>query len=396
MKKSANAPDRIFRVGLLGLSHVDVGFQMLSGIMDYSRYIRRWKLRGPGFSPFVDHLSDLSPYDGVLCFLAKADQVERVLASGAKAVNMYNGLMHERIPFVTEDHAAVGRKGAQHLIERGYGNLGFFGRPDVGYSLQMCEAFGQTVKSVAGGVSHVLLSESLIDPVPFKHEQRAIDLVNWVESLPRPIGLMTCDDYTGWVLAQSLYDGGIRVPDEVAIITSGSSDFVQAVCPVALSSVELDYRRQGYLAAKKLDALMSGKPVEYATFVPPLEVTMRQSTSLVVNKDSFADRAMLYIRQHCTRPIGVEDVADVMAVSRRTLEKRLKKATGRTPQKAIHHAQVEAVKERLTRTDSPIEQIAFDCGFNHATRLSEIFKRLTGMTPGRYRQRFGKDHATPL
>lgn len=377
-------------------SQIDARIQTLRGIMDYSQYVRRWQVRGPGFSPFMDQADDLSPYDGIVCILTNMAQAERVMASGVKAVNIFNGLMHDRVPYVTEDHAAVGRKGAQHLIERGYGNLGFFGRPDVGYSKQMAEAFSQVAESVTGHECQVLLSDLLLKRAHHKLEERATLLVKWVESLPGPIGLMACDDYTGWVLAQSLHEGGIRIPDEVAIITSGSSPFVEAVCPVELSSVELDYRRLGYLAAQKLDALIRGEPVEHGTFVPPLDVAIRQSTSLVVNKDAFADRAMLYIRKHCTRPIGVEDVADVMAVSRRTLEKRLKKATGRTPQEAIHHAQIEVVKERLTRTDSTIEQIAHDCGFNHATRLSEIFKRLAGMTPGRYRQRFGMDHATPL
>jgi LacI family transcriptional regulator len=67
------------------------------------------------------------------------------------------------------------------------------------------------------------------------------------------------------------------------------------------------------------------------------------------------------------------------------MEKRFVKFIGRTPHQEIIRVQLERVKQLLTQTDLPIEEIAERAGFAHVEYLSVAFKRELGVPPSKYR-----------
>ena len=73
------------------------------------------------------------------------------------------------------------------------------------------------------------------------------------------------------------------------------------------------------------------------------------------------------------------------SVSRSTLDRQVRKYLGRTPQEEIRHVQVKRAIELLLTTDLTSERIASLCGFGHAEYLLVVFKRVTGMTTGEFR-----------
>lgn len=93
-----------------------------------------------------------------------------------------------------------------------------------------------------------------------------------------------------------------------------------------------------------------------------------------------------YIRDHCHEGLTVNQIMDQLAISRRYLEKRIKRAVGMTPQVAILRAQIARAKSMLTRSHTPLDVISEACGFRQTASLHQVFKRMTGMTPGQYRQ----------
>jgi AraC-like DNA-binding protein len=230
-------------------------------------------------------------------------------------------------------------------------------------------------------------SQFITPPVP---DDQPLDwdaaLEPWLDSLPKPIGLMAATDARGRQVINCVTSMGLRVPDDVGVLGVDDNEFASALAARTLSSVQLNAREIGHRAAQMLDHLFAGAQPCSPYWVPPLGVKTRQSTDVTISADALVTRARGYIREHCTEPMTVEDVLEAMGVSRTTLEVRMKRAIGKTPQVAITSARVERAKQQLVATTLSVRQIARACGFDRHERLNVVFKRHTGLTPGEFRQ----------
>lgn len=72
----------------------------------------------------------------------------------------------------------------------------------------------------------------------------------------------------------------------------------------------------------------------------------------------------------------------------RTFKRRFKAATGLAPLDYVQMLRIEEAKQMLETTEDPIEAIARDVGYADPTSFRRLFKRLSGVTPGRYRRRY--------
>ncbi len=72
----------------------------------------------------------------------------------------------------------------------------------------------------------------------------------------------------------------------------------------------------------------------------------------------------------------------------RTFLRRFRKATGLTPIDYCQRLRVGKARELLQFGTLPIETIAWEVGYGDAGAFRKIFSRITGLTPGEYRQRF--------
>jgi LacI family transcriptional regulator len=107
----------------------------------------------------------------------------------------------------------------------------------------------------------------------------------------------------------------------------------------------------------------------------------------VLQEDPLVAEALSYIRANFARDIAMEDVLEELGVSRTTLEKRLKRATGLTPYAALCRERVEQAKRLLLQTRASMNHISQSCGFHDQPLFNRVFKRLTGMAPGEYRHK---------
>lgn len=83
-----------------------------------------------------------------------------------------------------------------------------------------------------------------------------------------------------------------------------------------------------------------------------------------------------------------EDLAQLANMSERTFLRRFKAATGRVPAAYIQAVRVEAAKALLEREKAPVQTVSSAVGYDDVSFFRTLFKRLTGMTPGEYRERF--------
>jgi LacI family transcriptional regulator len=141
-----------------------------------------------------------------------------------------------------------------------------------------------------------------------------------------------------------------------------------------------------------LHGLMSGQvTAPQGIVVEPLYIVSRHSTNIVALEDADVAEAMRYIRDHAAQPLRVQEVADVVGLSRRMLEIRFRAAMGRSLNDEIQRVHFEAAKRLLTETDWPMEKVARASGYRGASYLSVLFQRFLKIKPTEYRRRTRTD-----
>ena len=72
----------------------------------------------------------------------------------------------------------------------------------------------------------------------------------------------------------------------------------------------------------------------------------------------------------------------------RSFKRRFRSATGFTPVAYVQTLRIEEAKQQLETSDWPTEQVGAAVGYEDPAFFRRLFKRHTGITPARYRQRF--------
>src|SRR5437867_509796 len=127
------------------------------------------------------------------------------------------------------------------------------------------------------------------------HRLRRKSLHAQLRRLPKPIGLMAVNDDTMMDMMEYCLERGYQIPEQVALLGVDDVESVCQLAPVPLSSVNLDFERRGYEAARLLDRLMDGKPPPKKPVVVPIRgVTVRESTDLFAVKNPHVATALRY------------------------------------------------------------------------------------------------------
>jgi LacI family transcriptional regulator len=220
---------------------------------------------------------------------------------------------------------------------------------------------------------------------PWTTEHNA--LLAWVSKLPKPVGIMACYDIKAQQLLDVCRENDLAVPEEIAVIGVDNDPVLCNLTTPPLTSVIPNTHRTGYEAAMLLDRMMSGERIAPKGYlIPPIGVYTRQSTDVLALADREIAAAVRFIREHACDGATIKDLLRVVPLSRRVLEGRYWKSTGRTPHQDLVRFRIDRVKQLLTETDHSLERIAALAGFDHPEYMSVAFKRETGATPGKFRQ----------
>jgi LacI family transcriptional regulator len=297
------------------------------------------------------------------------------------------------IPCVTSDHRAIGQLGAEHLLETGYPHFAFSGYRLIGWVADRWLGFSQTV-----GEARAFRYDYTLPPSQIGKSGRSLQrweaaqlrLLNWIESLPKPVGIMACNDAHALDLLDACRRAGIDVPDAVAIIGVDNDESLCRLTKPELSSVVPDPRRVGYEAAQMLDDLMSGrrnKSEAQRVLIRPRHVVTRASTQGTAISDEIIARALRSIRERAGEGINAEQILRESGLSRRAFYQRFQSLVGRTPHEEITRARLGRAKRLLQETNLSNERIAELTGYCSAAHMSVAFRRELGMPPGEFRRR---------
>ena len=97
-------------------------------------------------------------------------------------------------------------------------------------------------------------------------------------------------------------------------------------------------------------------------------------------------RALDYITRNYMKPIRLKDIAREVGLSPYRLAHVVKEHSGKTLLQMIIHSRVQNAIQLLGNTDKSCTEIAYEVGFNDQSYFIRHFKRLTGVTPARYRR----------
>lgn len=96
-------------------------------------------------------------------------------------------------------------------------------------------------------------------------------------------------------------------------------------------------------------------------------------------------QALDYMRTHCHQRLSLSDVADQVYVSQWHLSKLINRHTSQSFLDLLSGMRVEKAKRLLLGSSLRIHEIAEQCGYSDLGHFSRNFKKLTGQTPGEYR-----------
>lgn len=102
-------------------------------------------------------------------------------------------------------------------------------------------------------------------------------------------------------------------------------------------------------------------------------------------------KAQEFIEKNFTEKISVDQLADMLALGRRSLERRFKKATSNTVIEYIQRVKMEAAKKSFETSRKNINEVMYDVGYSDMKAFRTIFRKTTGLSPVAYKNKYNKD-----
>jgi LacI family transcriptional regulator len=383
-------------VGIVVDAATGFGRQIMRGVMRYANTRRRWRL----LEDFRCTTTDPASWprcDGAILSIAQPATIEAFRKRCRHVVSCSGGADPAQIPVVCVDDVEVGRIAARHLLDCRLEHFAFYGSPSFRVSDNRLQGFTE-VLARRGRTCTVC-------PVPYTHvsgpqwmfQPHWPALIAWLKSLPKPTGILAMDDTAARELVATCLETGIAVPDQIAIIGVNNDDLLCESAWPPISSIEADFARAGYAAARILDRLLGGEKLarnQRLVRLPPIGVVRRTSTDMLAVDDPHLAAAVRFIRERACDPCSVPDILAHVPVGRRWLEQQFVQQLGRTPHAEIVHARMEVARRLMVQTDIPVPEVAHRCGFSTVQSFNRVFRNTTEESPAAYRRVRTRGHTT--
>lgn len=370
------------------------GRGLLSGIAKFVREHHEWSVQSEEW-----RWSDPIPAwfrnwkgSGVIAWVETPALAAVIRSLKVPAVDVRGSVPDCGLPMIDTDNELVADLVAEHLIERGFRHFAFCGFVGANYSDKRSHCFQQRVNRSGFACSVYQPPDTSRNAQTIELEKRGLlfqdHLAAWLKSLPKPIGIMACNDIRGQQVMDTCRQLDLVVPEEVAVVGVDNDEIFCELSDPPLSSVALDTVRAGHAAATLLERMMSGgKSPSRPNLIPPLGIVTRRSSDVLAMNDRQLATGTRFLRAHAFEAISMNDVARAAGISRRAFERRFAAQVGRAPKEEVMRLRMERVKELLTSTDWPLAQIARKTGFKHGEYLHRTFSEKTGTLPGEFRKK---------
>ncbi|MFA5292188.1 MAG: DNA-binding transcriptional regulator [Phycisphaerae bacterium] len=360
--------------------------ELLKGISQYAKQNGPWLLFHETDDVFKS-LSDIEKIkpDGIVVRISKNGRVLEKIPDFLPCIVLGSGSVCDGRINVIGNFEKMGQMAAEYLLSLGFKDFGFCGTNHAVWSCERAESFTMAIQDAGFNVNYY----SCPDKSKTDFARELTTMAQWIESLPKPIGIMASNDDRGFAVLEACKALGVDVPGQVAVL---GVDNDIANCELAmppLSSIALNTVKAGFEAARILDRMMrKGVCCGYEkVIVEPTHIVPRQSTNVLAVSDIIVAKALDFIRNNVKIQIQVNDVAESVSVSRRELERRFKKRLNSSIHQEIKLARVQLITKMLLETSDSISEIAAKLGFVDVNHIGRYFRDIEGISPVEYRKK---------
>lgn len=329
--------------------------------------------------------------DGIICRTGLSPMGIHLRKLGLPLVELL-GDGKKYVSEVQSDSTIAGQMAAEHFIDRGLQHFAYYSYGNTWWGQFRGNAFEKALNE-RGKECIVFLSKLRAKPEAFPQWKTLYEtpLLKWLVDLPKPVGIWCAADTIAHRLHGAALWLGFRIPDEIAILGIDNDKHLCNIMTPTLSSIDTNPVVVGYHAARLLDKKMKtrfkNKKKTQPTvplLIPPTSVVVRQSTDLIASDDPEMVCIGQVVRTRALTRLTVDMIADEFDISRRTLERRYRKAFGRTVDREIFLIRMEHAKKLLRETLLPVAKIGEQVGLD-GNYFIKAFHRHTGQTPKAYR-----------
>ena len=112
-----------------------------------------------------------------------------------------------------------------------------------------------------------------------------------------------------------------------------------------------------------------------------------------IHEDEEIKKVQEFIEENHAVKISVDELCEKFAIGRRTFERRFKKATNNTVAEYMQRVKIEAAKKQLETGRKTVNEVMYEVGYNDIRAFRELFKKITGLSPVEYRNKYNRDVA---
>ena len=153
-----------------------------------------------------------------------------------------------------------------------------------------------------------------------------------------------------------------------------------------------------YLVEKYYDR----KAAIYCSKIFQIELDRQSQSAFIIFKgqknhgDEMVKKVQAYLEDHLDERISIADLSSRFAVGRRNFDRRFIKATGNTPIAYLQRLKIESAKRALETTRKTVNEIMYEVGYADVKAFREVFRKITGLSPLAYKNKYNKEAAVTL
>lgn len=380
--------EKLRQVVLLLESSRGSGRALLRGFADYARHHGAWSFdwEPGGLNEVWPRLGRMDA-SGII--VRDSKNINKLLALGLPTVVV--GHHEEEFPgaaHVFTDSLAAGRLAADHLLGCGFKNFAYCGPSRIRWSEARRQSFQDHLARSGWSADFF---DAPAEGVKSSWRGQQQTLRRWLQSLPKPVGIMACNDDYAQHLVVACKAAHLHIPDQVGVIGVDNDELVCELSSPPISSVAINFERAGFESARLLDRWMRRGKIALPARIsaPATHVVARLSTDTLAIEDPRLLKALRFIRDHARENIRVDEVARAGGLSRRALEQRFRRELDRSILQEIRRVRVNLIARMLLETDLPVSHIAEALGYENLQHIARYFRREKNLSLVAYRKQYG-------
>lgn len=134
----------------------------------------------------------------------------------------------------------------------------------------------------------------------------------------------------------------------------------------------------------------------YCTKVFQIEIDRNSQSAFAIfsgqkaHGDEMVIEAQAYLERNWQEKLSIAKLSNQFAVGRRNFDRRFIRATGNTPVEYLQRVKIELAKKAMETSRKTISEIMYEVGYSDGKAFREVFRKITGMSPLEYRNRYTK------